>query len=55
MTTTCKMACDTCCHKKSETVETDGSRMVNCEINKYQMYAPMVYECKHHQLTSGTR
>ena len=43
-----KMACDTCAHKEGETVDLDGARMVRCSENKYQMYAPMVSECKHY-------
>jgi len=46
---TCKMACDTCYHMRAETVDNEtGGRMVDCDINERQMYAPMVSECKHY-------
>ena len=41
--------CDTCVHKEAESVDDDGNRIVDCDINIYQMYAPLVEECKHHQ------
>lgn len=40
-------SCDTCVHKSDETVDVDGSRMVDCDVNELQMYSPWVDECKH--------
>lgn len=43
-----KKGCDTCVHKVAESRDDDGNRIVNCDINKYQLYAPLVEDCKHH-------
>lgn len=40
--------CDTCKHKVDESKDDEGNRIVKCEINKHQLYAPLVEECKHH-------
>ena len=40
-------SCDTCMHKAAETVDQDGARMVDCELNEMQMYSPFASECKH--------
>ena len=45
-------SCDTCEHKSAESVDADGSRMVDCEINDLQMYSPWVDECKHWERAS---
>jgi hypothetical protein len=39
--------CDTCAHKSDETVDGDGKRMVDCDVNVFQMYSPWVDDCKH--------
>lgn len=41
--------CENCVHKKDESVSFYGKRIVRCELNYYQMYAPFVKECKHYQ------
>ena len=38
-------SCDTCIHKSAESVDPDGNRIVDCDINEYQMYSPWVDEC----------
>lgn len=40
--------CDNCAYKVAESVDGNGNRIVNCEKNEYQMYAPLVDDCKHH-------
>ena len=40
-------SCDTCIHKSAESVDPDGERIVDCDINDFQMYSPWVDECKH--------
>lgn len=44
--------CDTCVHKADETVDVDGSRMVDCDANDLQMYSPWAGECKHWEKSS---
>jgi len=39
--------CDTCAHKSAESVDNDGNRIVDCDINDLQMYSPLVDECIH--------
>jgi len=39
--------CDTCAHKAEESLDGDGNRIVDCDINEFQMYSPWVDECKH--------
>lgn len=39
--------CDTCMYKAAESVDGDGERIVDCEINELQMYSPWSDECKH--------
>jgi len=39
--------CDTCIHKSAESEDPDGSRIVDCDENEFQMYSPFVEECKH--------
>ena len=43
-----KKGCDTCAHKVTESKDDQGNRLVDCAINKYQLYAPLVDECKHY-------
>ena len=38
--------CGTCAHTSAMT-ELDGARMVDCELNELQMYAPYACACKH--------
>ena len=40
-------SCDTCAHKAAESVDRDGSRIVDCDANELQMYSPWVDGCKH--------
>ncbi len=40
-------SCDTCIHKEAESKDEEGNRIVDCEINEYQMYAPFAEECVH--------
>ena len=44
---TTEKTCDTCIHKTDESKDEEGNRLVDCEINEYQMYAPFADECKH--------
>lgn len=39
--------CDTCEHKSAESEDADGNRIVDCDINEYQMYSPWAEECVH--------
>ena len=39
--------CDTCIHKADESKDAEGKRMVDCDANVFQMYAPFADECKH--------
>ena len=39
-------SCDTCAHKAAETADENGKRMVDCDINGFQMYSPFAEECK---------
>ena len=39
--------CDTCTHKVAESIDENGKRIVDCDINEFQMYSPIVEECKH--------
>lgn len=48
-----KKGCDTCRHKVTESKDEEGNRIVDCAINKYQLYAPLVDECKHHSKRVG--
>lgn len=40
-------SCDTCAHKSAESVDENGDRIVDCEINELQMYSPFAEDCKH--------
>ena len=40
-------SCDTCAHKSAESVDENDERIVDCDINDFQMYSPWVSECKH--------
>lgn len=40
-------SCDTCAHKTAETQDAQGNRMVECELNDFQLYFPFAIECKH--------
>lgn len=39
--------CDTCIHKAGESRDEDDGRIVDCDINEFQMYSPWAEECKH--------
>lgn len=39
--------CDTCAYKEAESVDADGGRIVDCELNELQMYAPYADDCEH--------
>ena len=39
--------CDNCAYKAAESKDEDGNRIVDCEINEFQMYSPFAEECKH--------
>ena len=39
--------CDTCAHKEMESQDANGNRIVDCEINEYQIFAPFAEECAH--------
>lgn len=40
-------SCDTCIHKADESRDENDGRIVDCDINDFQMYSPWVEECKH--------
>ena len=40
-------SCDTCAHKGMESRDEEGNRIVNCDANELQMFAPYAEECKH--------
>ena len=44
-------SCDTCIHKTAESRGPDGHRIVDCEINEFQMYSPFAEECRHWEKT----
>ena len=39
-------SCDTCEHMSAESVDPDGARIVDCDVNEFQMYSPWVDDCK---------
>ena len=39
--------CDNCAYKVDESVDGNGERIIDCEANECQMYAPWAPECKH--------
>ena len=39
--------CGTCAHKSAESKDEDGKRIVDCDINEFQMYSPWADGCKH--------
>jgi len=41
--------CDTCAHKAIEAVDDGGKRIVDCAINRKQIFSPLVDECKRHR------
>lgn len=45
--------CDNCKHKAAETRDEQDQRMVDCDINLRQMYAPFAEECKHWEKRDG--
>ena len=40
-------SCDTCAHMAAGSVDPDGARIVDCDINELQMYSPWADDCKH--------
>ena len=46
-------SCDTCAYKSAESVDDNGERIVDCEINELQMYSPFADECKHWEKALG--
>lgn len=40
-------SCDTCAHKEMESRDQDGNRIVECELNEFQIFAPFADECVH--------
>ena len=40
-------SCDTCAYNGAESEDADGNRIVDCDINEFQMYSPFAEECKH--------
>ena len=46
--------CDNCAYKVAESKDEDGKRIVDCEINVKQLYAPLVEECKHFKAKVGS-
>lgn len=40
-------SCDTCIHKEQESQDPNGNRVIDCDINEYQLFAPFAEECKH--------
>lgn len=45
--------CDTCMHKADESEDMMGNRIVDCELNELQLYAPFADECKHWEKALG--
>jgi len=41
--------CDTCAHKAIEAADDGGKRIVDCAINRKQIFSPLVDECKRHR------
>ncbi len=39
--------CDTCAYKAAESRDADDNRIIDCEINEFQMDSPFAEECKH--------
>jgi len=39
--------CETCGHMVAESKDENGNRIVDCEANEWQLYAPYAEECKH--------
>jgi len=39
--------CDTCAHKEMESVDDNGNRIVDCDENEFQLFAPFAEDCKH--------
>lgn len=40
-------SCDTCAHKAAESKDMNGNRIIDCEVNEFQMFAPFAEECVH--------
>ena len=47
--------CDTCAHKAAESVDAEGKRIVECEINELQMYSPFAEECVKWEKSDAVR
>lgn len=45
--------CGTCAHASAMTEGDDGARMVDCDANEMQMYAPYAAACKHWEKALG--
>jgi len=39
--------CDTCAYKTAESEDENGDKIIECEINEFQMFAPFAEECVH--------
>ena len=39
--------CDTCANKGQESKDENGDRIIDCEANEFQMFAPFAEECAH--------
>ena len=40
-------SCDNCAHKGMLSEDQDGNRIVDCDINEFQMFAPFSTDCIH--------
>lgn len=40
-------SCENCAHKAAESRDEEGNRIVDCDINEFQMYSPYAEECVH--------
>lgn len=45
--------CGTCAHVGAMSEDDGGLRIVDCELNELQMYAPYATECKHWERALG--
>ncbi len=37
--------CDTCIHKEMDSLDSNGNRIVDCDINEFQIFMPYAEEC----------
>lgn len=47
--------CGTCAYMAAQTVDADGARMVDCDLNPMQLYAPYADACIHWERRHGLR